>query len=575
MFRYKLERIRLNDGTEFAPGALTVIVGPNNSGKSRLLEDIKDICTSNAPNPVVATGVEHSRPSSAQELVESYPIRPRLMENQPGNIGLSLLNADMDGIHQVPLFSAATPSPDQQLEDTVQIYLSNWEANKSQFAYTFGTYFIHRLTTESRLTITKSRNQYGQGSFLVKAFYDDGSTVETKLDAIFDRAFELHIKLDYSHREYLCLRVSREGFDNVPDDPRDAQPLLENYRMLDDEGDGLRSFCATILALLVGQRPVLLLDEPEAFLHPPQAVHLGEEIAELASSERQVFVSTHSVDLLRGILNKRADVEVIRLSRRSDQTSATRLTVDEVKEMSSDPLLTSTRVLDGLFYKGVVVVEGDADSAFYQRVARTMRSGDEIHYTHAHNKQTLYKVAGPYKNMGVPLVAIADFDVLREEPDFQKLLTAMTDRPIERVLDKRTLLQNYIESQPVSEKLREFRDALQQIVDDSTVAADRTEAEVLADVRRRTKRTREEARQWSAFKKAGREALDEEHKRIFDEVSDFCKQQGLFIVPVGELESWLTEFGIEPSSNKNAWIVRALETLPEIDLTSSKLATWN
>ncbi len=38
MYRYRLEKIKFNEGTEIEPGSLTVIVGPNNSRKSRVLE---------------------------------------------------------------------------------------------------------------------------------------------------------------------------------------------------------------------------------------------------------------------------------------------------------------------------------------------------------------------------------------------------------------------------------------------------------------------------------------------------------------------------------------------------------
>lgn len=40
MYTYKLTRIELNNGKVIQPGNLTVIIGPNNAGKSRMLKDI-------------------------------------------------------------------------------------------------------------------------------------------------------------------------------------------------------------------------------------------------------------------------------------------------------------------------------------------------------------------------------------------------------------------------------------------------------------------------------------------------------------------------------------------------------
>lgn len=575
MYRYRLEKIKFNEGTEIEPKSLTVIVGSNNSGKSRFLKDLRDLCTIQNPTPVVLTEVEHSLPSRAQDLTDAYGIRLEGIPHQAA-LGFSTLNADMTGVSNEGLFSPGSiPDVGAWFQSTVESMIGNWESSKQQFARYFGNYFVSRLTTESRLTITSrgSPRSGGGDSPLVRAFYDDGSEVEQRVDEILHKAFPpLHVKLDYTDRDYLSIRVSDSSFSGIPTDPRDAREQLAKTRLLDDEGDGIRSFCATVLSLLVNSRPVLLLDEPEAFLHPPQAVHLGETIANLASESRQVFVATHSVDLLRGILNGTTNVDVIRLSREARTTEVKRLTVDKVQAIATNPLLSSTRVLDGLFYKGVVVVEADADSAFYQRAARSLRSGDEIHYVHAHNKQTLHKVVRPYKEMGVPTVAVADFDLLRNEDDFSNLMLAMTDDDLTEVLSKRQRLQDYIESQPRTQKLKDLHKGLNALISDIDAGTgSKTESEALADIRRRLNRMREESGEWSVYKKLGKEMLDEEHQAIFEEIDEFCKERGLFVVHVGELEAWLREFGLEPSSNKNAWIVKALEKLSSVNLFGSKI----
>ena len=66
----------------------------------------------------------------------------------------------------------------------------------------------------------------------------------------------------------------------------------------------MRSFASVILHLLAPITPsILLLDEPEAFLHPPQARLLGEIIAKEKSHRAQLFVATHSSDVLQGLMN--------------------------------------------------------------------------------------------------------------------------------------------------------------------------------------------------------------------------------------------------------------------------------
>jgi len=58
MYNYKIDKIIFNEGTELPLGALTVIVGPNNSGKSRILRDISELVTKMVPHTIVAKDVD-------------------------------------------------------------------------------------------------------------------------------------------------------------------------------------------------------------------------------------------------------------------------------------------------------------------------------------------------------------------------------------------------------------------------------------------------------------------------------------------------------------------------------------
>ncbi len=239
-----------------------------------------------------------------------------------------------------------------------------------------------------------------------------------------------------------------------------------------------------------------------------------------------------------------------------------RLTPDEVRQVATHPLLSSTRILDGLFYRGVVTVEADSDSAFYQRVARMKRPGDEIHYTHAHNKQTLHKVVGPYKSMGVKVAAVPDFDILRDQSEFQTLLAAATDDGSTEVFDAQEEIRNEVESASVSEQLNQLREQLEKLADESSDSTEDTEAKALTDLKRNVKAAVRDSSLWTRYKHEGREALSEQGLRAFDMITAYCKERGVFIVPVGELESWMVPYGLERMS-KNHWIVRALELLSE------------
>ena len=59
----------------------------------------------------------------------------------------------------------------------------------------------------------------------------------------------------------------------------------------------------------------------------------------------------------------------------------------------------------------------------------------------------------------------------------------------------------------------------------------------------------------------------------FDTFWNCCASIGLFVVSVGELESWLVDYDIERTSNKSKWISKALNKLFEIEYDDSK-AIW-
>ena len=75
MYTYKLTRIVFNDGRVIEPGNLTVIIGPNNAGKSRILKDIAAKTTQNQLiTGVVVRNIGYTLPQSIQEVHKIYDI---------------------------------------------------------------------------------------------------------------------------------------------------------------------------------------------------------------------------------------------------------------------------------------------------------------------------------------------------------------------------------------------------------------------------------------------------------------------------------------------------------------------
>lgn len=138
---------------------------------------------------------------------------------------------------------------------------------------------------------------------------------------------------------------------------------------LEAQGDGIQTFTGLTAAVLSTDFRVLLIDEPEAFLHPPLARKLGLTLTELsADRDIQIFTATHSPDFLMGCFEAGTPVNVLRLTYDKEVATAHLLSPERLRDVTQDPLLRSSNVMSALFYKGAIVTEADTDRAFYQEI---------------------------------------------------------------------------------------------------------------------------------------------------------------------------------------------------------------
>lgn len=572
MYTYKLTRISLNNGEEIRPGNLTVIIGPNNAGKSRTLKDIAQQTTKRTPLPsVIVKDVEWNTPHNLQELRETYSLERYQDENANW------------------MFRTLAPELYEERQVNASFW-SHWEqnpqslSNKIEFAENFGVAMVAFITTEYRLQLVKeapSSAHERQEANLLQTLYNAGSYLENDIQELVKRSFGKEIKLDFTVPQRLLLRVG-DDFSSLPPDPRDARQPMQRYEKFDDQGDGIRSFVGIATALLATKRNVLLIDEPEAFLHPPQAFRIGEFIAEQANSKRQTILATHSADLLRGLLSKTTDLTILRIDRRGNTNHFNKLEPERLCELVNDPLLSSARVLDGLFYSGVVVVEADSDGRFYQTASNKRKNNIDLYFVNADNKQTVPRITKLYRDMGVRCGGIVDFDVLNNSAEFRKQLEALEFReetiaPLLTIRDK--IAQAAKELPPderlenVKQKMTTLLNSINEIQSKDFVSDGEAKSEkekLLSQIERRGQEIAASTKSWNKFKEKGRTALPVELQSSFDDLWKNCSRKGLFINPCGELESMLANQGITYTTDKRAWITQALLLLPRLEVNDQE-----
>ena len=455
---------------------------------------------------------------------------------------------------------------------------------KEWFANIYGAHLFAFLTTEHRLRLVTESDSLAnerQRAHLLHMVYVGGKLLENKIRDLVKKAFGKDIVLDYSVPRRLQFRVG-DDFSLIPSDPREAMPILSRYEKLDDQGDGIRSFIGIVVALLSVNRSLFLIDEPEAFLHPPQAFRIGEFLAEQSSAARQIVLVTHSADVLRGILARTQKISILRLDRVGDHNHFCVLDPRRVTELVTDPLLSSARVLDGLFYSGVVVVESDSDARFFQMVSKKLKPNADLHFVNADNKQTVPKIAQLYREMGVRCAGIVDFDVLNDRSEFLKQLESfgLERDEITKALDIRQKVADAAAESPPEKKLGYVKREISKLLSDLATQQDQVfdsddkaltaKAKSLRQVENKLRELAESTKNWRTLKEKGAVALSGTTQQEFQVLWQICAAKGLFINPCGELESMLTEYGIQYTTDKRAWIVRALRLVPALEINDQK-----
>jgi len=536
----RINQLRLKSGEDIAlTNNITVLVGPNNSGKSQTLKDIRYMMDRNragTTSPVILMDdnsvFEIPSYGEIKKDITIYKSKNAIDHFIIEGIVSDLLNKESITIHKSQIDNIGA---------------------KNTFFDWFSKYYLALMNAETRLMLSSKVSSYNTqeekpGNLLQALLLDSDS--ERKLQVAFRGAFDEDIKLDYSPLQFLCLRVGKD-LPNIPTDVREAVPITKDIPKIDDQGDGYRSFAGIVLGLLLSKKRIILLDEPEAFLHPAQAFYLGKWISDNSESfQSQIIICTHSASFLRGIIGGKCPAEVFRLNRTNDVTRFIHISTESTRLMSVNPVLSSQRVMEGIFYKGVVVCEADADRSVYQSVASVChQSNGNILFIHAHNKQTLPLVVGALRQAGIPCVAIADIDILHGDNDIWSVYKALTQHEYSEELEElRSSIDTYVESRPENEVFEQMKSSVQEFVQQLDEGGHDLEGAKSA-----LKRIYKNAGKWSVVKQNGVEWFDTKHQADINRLIEALNKVGLFIVPVGELEGWI-DLGVR----KGRWTVTAL-----------------
>ena len=262
--RLKFGRSPGTTADEITASPVTVFVGPNNSGKSRVLTEIEQYCRSGTKNAAAAILDEITFSAFTSDAAEKA-IAPLRQSPNPGE----MLQVDHVMIgsrytrQQVPLAALL-----QRLQAP--------SSDPRTFCQWFLIHSTLMLNGQNRIALVNQQSagdmqQIPQSSFQ-SLFRDDQKRHEVR--RIVYEAFGVHFVLDPTHLGHLRARLANRAPVNDLEERGIHQEAVDFHSqalLIDQASDGVKAFAGIVTEVVAGDPRVILIDEPEAFLHPALA----------------------------------------------------------------------------------------------------------------------------------------------------------------------------------------------------------------------------------------------------------------------------------------------------------------
>jgi AAA domain, putative AbiEii toxin, Type IV TA system len=510
-----LDKIKLKftnrPDVELSTAGITVFVGPNNSGKSLVLRELWNAFgRSGKPNCKLLSDFDPLIPEGAEldALINQYTAK----DNE---------NA---GAVVIPNFEP-TGEWRQHAENPLHLRGALEGADKYGATNAVLRFFSIYLDSDSRLRMVLPKElgnlKLQARSMLASIYLNDTLRSEVQLQIL--ASLNLHFVLDPTEGGRIQIsyadRPMPKGLERSL--KLEAINFFQRAIPISEMSDGIKAFTGIYLAVKCGVSSTILIDEPEAFLHPPLAKKLGGILARaVADGQKSLLVATHSADFLLGCLQSSDKVQVVRLEYSEGLSSCRVVDSAQLQKFCGNPLIRSANVMAGLFHDGVVVTESDNDRAFYSEIYFRLSEQDEhlpsLLFVNTQGKHTIHQVMSTLRSFGVPTAGLPDIDILMEGG---------------------ANFASWLKSAGIPEAIRKGLEATRSNLAENVKVGDLK----------------------LKLKEQGVGAFEVDDKNAANKLFDQFENYGIFAVRIGELECWLKYLNVR--GKKTEWAVSMLESL--------------
>jgi len=512
-----LSEITFSDGNtvELDEQEKIILVGPNNSGKSQSLREIVNICqTGDTKQSLVVKDLKLNKHGNSKDLLAYLKKNAELIQDQ---------------------FRIS----DYQIHES---HIPFWD-NNPYLINGLHVGSVKNIAANDRLNICNQQNSISPGQQKSKPqhiMYDD-EAVMARVSNLFRNAFSKDLMFDFRGGNKLPIHVGQIPKSNGVVDRvgNDYVSKVRENPLLDKQGDGIKSYAGILFETVVSERDITLIDEPEAFLHPPQMRRLGETLS--SEVKGQLIVATHSSDILRGFLEgTKGKVRILRIQRESDINVVHEAEPETIKELWEKPELRYSNALEGVFHEQTIICEDDSDCRLINSVADHINTTNDISfkdtaYVPTGGKHGIPKVASVLRKIGVPIKAIFDMDFLSESDLVEKTVDAFGgDWTVIKILWNRvdSAVSKGVKAKSTVDIKAEIISVLQKADKENL-----PKGEVSSLMK--------QGKAWNEVKKFGEAAIPNgQAQQDYKDLKEALETLGIFIIPVGEIENFCPEIGL-------------------------------
>ena len=537
-----IEKIKFNDETsiEFKNDDIVLLVGANNVGKSRTLKDLKDDLNDLSKPRVIVDEIVYKSSDFSSSQLKNY-FEKNIIKDSWENY-----NVFIDE-NQSYCFSASSFTDNV---DEKQFY-------KALFSF---------LSTESRLNITRpitfNTTVDNRSLTIMKGLESDSKSINT-LNKVLQMGFGKSVEVYEEYRDGTLVKKYKIGKSTniiaaINSNRRDNLNLLKDMEDLHSQGDGIRSAVAILSSLIVNNHSLVLIDEPETFLHPPQARLLGKNIVAL-SKQKQCFISTHSIDFIKGVLEADSSrVKIIKIDRLENENKFNLVDNDSVAEIANDKNLRYTNILDGLFYDGLVLCENESDCKFYSAILENLNLAlyQNTLFCAVGGKDQFKKVVPLLKKLNIQYFIIADIDLINNKDNLKQLVNSIEPNCYDQI---DACHKKFIEE---FEKGMNSQVKTQQVIKteiNQLFTADKYMPDAIA---KGIKDILKNISSFKLLKSGGKNILPQgECVDLFNQLKEFLNEHKVFILECGEIERFVPEVG----GHGNAWVEKTFARYDDLN----------